>query len=99
LPPDTITATSPLSQQAQAWSDQGLRVLLFAYNPEVTRLHNQDMIWWVPPLGYYFGILVKPFSITSSILGVVVIWFFLIRAIWRANLFERFLGLNNSPFD
>lgn len=48
-------------------------------------------------LGYYFGILVKPFSITSAILGVVVIWFFLVRAIWRANLFERFLGLDEQP--
>ncbi|HEX9921729.1 MAG TPA: hypothetical protein VGD99_03625 [Anaerolineae bacterium] len=52
-----------------------------------------QIIWWVPSLGYYFGILVKPFSITSLILVVVVVWFFLIRAIWRANLFERFLGL------
>jgi cation-transporting ATPase E len=52
-----------------------------------------QIIWWVPPLGYYFGILVKPFSITSLILLVVGVWFFLIRAIWRANLFERFLGL------
>jgi cation-transporting ATPase E len=55
-----------------------------------------QIIWWVPPLGYYFGILVKPFSVTSLILGVVVIWFFLIRAIWRANLFERFLGLDKA---
>jgi cation-transporting ATPase E len=52
-----------------------------------------QVIWWVPPLGYYFGILVKPFSVTSLILVVVVIWFFLIRTIWRARLFERFLGL------
>jgi cation-transporting ATPase E len=52
-----------------------------------------QFIWWIPPLGYYFGILVKPFSVTSALLGVVVIWFFLIRAIWRARLFERFLGL------
>lgn len=55
-----------------------------------------QIIWWVPPLGYYFGILVKPFSVTSVILGVVVVWFFLMRAIWRANLFERFLGLDKD---
>jgi hypothetical protein len=30
----------------------------------------------------------------TIILGVVVVWFFLIRAIWRTNLFERFLGLD-----
>jgi cation-transporting ATPase E len=53
-----------------------------------------QMIWWIPPLGYYFGILVKPFSVTSIILAVVAVWFFLVRAIWRANLFERFLGLD-----
>jgi cation-transporting ATPase E len=55
-----------------------------------------QIIWWIPPLGYYFGILVKPSLITSIILGVVVIWFFVIRAIWRANLFERFLGLDKG---
>jgi magnesium-transporting ATPase (P-type) len=58
-----------------------------------------QIIWAIPSLGYFFGILVKPLLITSIILGVVVVWFFLMRAIWRANLFERFLGLdqgNNS---
>ncbi len=45
----------------------------------------------VPPLGYYFGVLVEPFSITASIMRVVAVWFFLVRAIWQANLFERFL--------
>ena len=53
------------------------------------------IIWSVPPLGYYFGVLVKPFSITMSIMGVVAVWFFLVRAIWRANLFDRFLGLED----
>ena len=51
------------------------------------------IITLIPPLGYFFGILVKPFVIDSLIIGVVVVWFFLIRAIWRAKLFERFLGL------
>jgi cation-transporting ATPase E len=51
------------------------------------------VIWAIDSLGYFFGILVKPPPVTLAILGVVVIWFFLMRAIWRANLFERFLGL------
>lgn len=52
------------------------------------------IIWTVPSLGYFFGILAKPEEVTLIILGVVVVWFFLVRAIWRANLFERFLGLD-----
>ena len=51
------------------------------------------VIWSVPPIGYYFGILVKPFGITLIIMGLVLVWFFLVRAVWRANLLERFLGL------
>ncbi len=31
-----------LGEQARAWSDQGLRVLLFAYNPNTTRLHDDE---------------------------------------------------------
>lgn len=52
------------------------------------------LIWTIPSLGYFFGILAKPPTVTFIILGAVVVWFFLIRAIWRANLFERFLGLD-----
>lgn len=57
------------------------------------------LIWTIPSLGYFFGILAKPPTVTFIILGAVVVWFFLMRAIWRANLFERFLGLEqgNSP--
>jgi cation-transporting ATPase E len=29
-----------LTQQVQAWSEEGLRVLLFAYNPDTTMLHD-----------------------------------------------------------
>lgn len=36
LPP--AGADSPLAQQAQRWSSEGLRVLLFAYNPNVSAL-------------------------------------------------------------
>jgi hypothetical protein len=28
-----------------------------------------------------------------GIMGLVVVWFLLIRAVWRAHLFERFLDL------
>lgn len=52
------------------------------------------VVWSVAPLGYYFGVLTKPPFVTAIIMAVVVVWFFLIRAVWRANLFERFLGLN-----
>ncbi len=51
------------------------------------------IIWSFGPLGYYFGILVKPLPIQLMILGVVVVWFFVVRTIWRLRLFERFLGL------
>ena len=52
------------------------------------------LIWSFQPLGYYFGILEKPLMIQLLIFLVVVLWFFLIRAVWRARLFERFLGLS-----
>lgn len=51
------------------------------------------VIWSYDPLGNYFGILVKPFFISSIIMGVVVVWFFVVRTVWRLHLFERFLGL------
>ena len=51
------------------------------------------IIWSFGPLGYYFGILVKPFLINLILMALVFVWFFLVRAIWRANLLERFLGL------
>lgn len=54
------------------------------------------IIWTVPSLGYFFGILIKPEEVTLTILGVVVVWFFLMRTVWRANLFERFLGLDKG---
>ena len=54
------------------------------------------IIWSYAPLGYYFGILVKPLRPQLQILGVVVIWFFVMRTIWRLHLFERFLGVDLS---
>jgi cation-transporting ATPase E len=38
LPQTAVVADSPLMQQAQSWSEAGLRVLLFAHNPQVTDL-------------------------------------------------------------
>lgn len=54
------------------------------------------IIWSYDPLGTYFGILVKPFIISATIMGLVVVWFFVIRTVWRTHLFERFLGLYPS---
>src|ERR671933_717009 len=54
------------------------------------------IIWSYAPLGYYFGILVKPLPVQAVILGLVVIWFFIMRTIWRLHLFERFLGVDLS---
>ena len=54
------------------------------------------IVWSVDPIGYYFGVLTKPWFIIAAILGTVAVWFFLIRAIWRAKLLDRFLGLNRD---
>ncbi len=66
-----------------AWLALGLFVLFW-------------FIWSYDPLGNYFGILVKPFVISAIINGLVVVWFFIVRTIWRARLFERFLGLDKA---
>lgn len=55
------------------------------------------IIWSYDPLGTYFGILVKPFMISALIMGLVIVWFFLVRAVWRWRLFERFLGIARLP--
>ncbi len=52
------------------------------------------LIWMIGPLGYYFGILLKPPPVILSVMGVVVVWFFVMRAVWRWNIFERFLGID-----
>ena len=54
------------------------------------------IIWLVDPLGRYFGILLKPAEVLAEILALVVVWFFVLRTIWRARLFERFLGLGTD---
>ena len=50
LPVGATDLTSTLMDQVQTWSDMGLRVLLFAYNPDVTRLHNNTGEPELPPL-------------------------------------------------
>ena len=54
------------------------------------------VVWSVDPIGYYFGVLTKPWFIIAAIMGAVAVWFFLMRAIWRANLLDRFLGLKED---
>jgi cation-transporting ATPase E len=48
LAADAVVA--PLLQQSQVWSDQGLRVLLFAYSPDGTTLHDAAGAPTLPPL-------------------------------------------------
>ena len=55
-----------------------------------------QVLYFVPTIGAYFGILEKPPTVYLRILAFVVVWFFLIRAIWRHRLFERFLGLTSA---
>lgn len=50
LPPDTTLPESMLFTQVREWSDVGLRVLLFAHNPEVTTLHDENDQPHLPPL-------------------------------------------------
>jgi cation-transporting P-type ATPase E len=51
------------------------------------------LIWTVDPIGQYFGILFKPLPIILDVLMLVVVWFFVMRAVWRYHIFERFLGI------
>lgn len=55
-------------------------------------------IWSFDPLGNYFGILLKPAPVIARVLACVVFWFFILRTIWRARLFERFLGLDPTGY-
>jgi cation-transporting ATPase E len=48
--PYLAVVDTALSQQVLAWSEQGLRVLIFAYNPAVTTLHNAAGEPTLPPL-------------------------------------------------
>ncbi|MCB0211386.1 MAG: HAD-IC family P-type ATPase, partial [Anaerolineae bacterium] len=58
-----------------------------------------QIIYWQPLLGSYFGILWKPLPTYFGIIGLAVIWFFLIRATWRMHIFERFLGWSTPDPD
>ena len=53
-----------------------------------------QIFYFVPSIGTYFGLLEKPPNVYLLILGLVVVWFFLIRFIWRRRLLERFLSLS-----
>lgn len=55
-----------------------------------------QLFYFVPSIGSYFGLLEKPEHVYLRILVLVVIWFFIMRTIWRRRLFERFLGLGNA---
>jgi cation-transporting ATPase E len=50
LPPGAVAADGTLARQVAEWSDHGLRVLLFAANPDVTHLHDADDQLHLPPL-------------------------------------------------
>jgi len=52
-----------------------------------------QVIYFVPTIGSYFGLLSKPLRVYLGIFALSMIWMFLIRTIWRQHLFERFLGL------
>lgn len=45
-----LPSNTDLSNQVRAWADEGLRVLLFAHNPDVTRLHDAHDEPSLPPL-------------------------------------------------
>lgn len=50
LPPEDVAPESPLSRQSRTWASRGLRVLLFAHNPDVTTLHDERGEPSLPPL-------------------------------------------------
>ncbi len=50
LEPHLIAGGNSLVEQAERWSDEGLRVVLFAYNPEVLYLHGTDQRPVLPEL-------------------------------------------------
>ncbi|MEZ4870539.1 MAG: HAD-IC family P-type ATPase [Caldilineaceae bacterium] len=52
-----------------------------------------QIIYFVPVIGAYFGLLRKPMYVYWGVLGLALLWFLIIRTIWRLRLFERFLGL------
>jgi len=50
LPAEATAPQSALSQQLSRWSNAGLRVLLFAHNPDTTTLHDAHEQPQLPPL-------------------------------------------------
>lgn len=47
---DHLTINADVAEQIEHWSENGLRVLVFAYNPNVTTLHNAAGEPELPPL-------------------------------------------------
>jgi cation-transporting ATPase E len=50
LPAEALAMQAPISAQVREWSEAGLRVLVFAHNPDFTSLHNQEDKPQLPPL-------------------------------------------------
>jgi cation-transporting ATPase E len=50
LPADAVAADGVLVRQVAEWSDRGLRVLLLAFNPDATTLHDAAGQPQLPPL-------------------------------------------------
>ena len=50
IPAETVAADAPMSAQAREWSEAGLRVLVFAHNPDVGSLHDERGRPRLPPL-------------------------------------------------
>jgi hypothetical protein len=47
----------------------------------------------IPGVRTIFQMVPLPLWMIGSIIGTTLVWMVLQRAAWRANLFERFLGL------
>ncbi len=49
----------------------------------------------IPPLRRFFELTPLPSRVDGPIIfGVIVIWLFVLRFVWRARLFERYLGID-----
>ena len=59
-------------------------------DPHAERMRRADALASIYPH------LTKDDVVVVTIMGAVAVWFFLVRAIWRANLLDRFLGLDQS---
>ncbi len=51
------------------------------------------VILQMPGLRNFFDLVDLPISINVGIIAITALWFFSQLAVWRSNLFERFLDL------